>query len=194
MQAGALEGAFADPPQEAARAFRSLLDAMARPGEVRQLAGARPPAGVSAAAGTALLVLCDTDTAIWLPERLATGPLADWIAFHMGAPLTAERGEADFALGFWGELAPLTDWKVGSPDYPDRSTTLIVEVDALEGGPPLRLSGPGIPGERVFAPHLPSEAAFQLAANRRRFPLGVDLVFAAGEAIAALPRSTAIGV
>ena len=30
----AMEGAFADPPAEAARAFRALLEAMARPGQI----------------------------------------------------------------------------------------------------------------------------------------------------------------
>jgi alpha-D-ribose 1-methylphosphonate 5-triphosphate synthase subunit PhnH len=193
MEAAALDGGFSDPAQQAARVFRALLDAMARPGTVRAVAGAAPPRGLSAAAGAALVTLADAETPIWLPERLARGPAADWLRFHTGAPGAGGPGEARFAVGAWGELAPLAQWPAGGPAYPDRSATLIVELDALEGGPQFRLAGPGIAGTRTFAPALPEGAAAELAANAARFPLGVDLILAAGDRLAALPRSTRAG-
>ena len=187
------EGGFDDPAQQAARVFRAVLDAMARPGAVLPVAGATPPKGLSAAAGAVLLTLADAETPVWLAPRLAAGPVAGWLAFHTNAPVAATRGAARFAVGRWEELAPLDRWPAGVPDYPDRSATLIVEIDALEGGPALRLTGPGIAGARSFAPTLPEEAAAALAANAARYPLGVDLILTAGDRVAALPRTIRTG-
>ncbi|MEO1318815.1 MAG: phosphonate C-P lyase system protein PhnH, partial [Pseudomonadota bacterium] len=80
----------------------------------------------------------------------------------------------------------------GTADYPDRSTTLIVELGALKGGQPLSLSGPGINGSVTVSPDLPEGAVAALAGNRARFPLGVDLYLTAGEAVMGLPRSTRV--
>lgn len=185
--AGALAGGFADPPVEAARAFRAALEAMARPGRIVTLAGARPPAPLPVAAGVLALVLCDPETPLWLGPSLATGPVRDWLRFHTGAPLDAARGAAAFALGRWEELAPIEDFADGTPDHPDRSATLVVLLDRLapEGA---RLTGPGIAGA-AFLP-LPDPAA--LRANRARFPRGVDLFLAAGDRLAGLPRSVRV--
>jgi alpha-D-ribose 1-methylphosphonate 5-triphosphate synthase subunit PhnH len=43
MQALALEGGFADAPIDAAHAFRAVMTAMARPGEIRTVRGACRP-------------------------------------------------------------------------------------------------------------------------------------------------------
>lgn len=174
--------AFADPPADAARAFRAILEAMARPGTIRTVA-APAPEGLSPAAAAVLLVLADPTTPVWLPE----GPARDWLVFHTGAPRATTRGEAAFAVGGWDRLAPLSDWAAGTPDYPDRSATLIVEVPRLDG-PGARLTGPGIETEARLP--LPDPAASM--ANAARYPLGVDLILTCGDRIAALPRSTRI--
>jgi alpha-D-ribose 1-methylphosphonate 5-triphosphate synthase subunit PhnH len=189
----ALEGGFADPAAEGARAFRAALDAMARPGHVHELQGARPPRGLSRAAGALLLALADTETPLWLPERLAEGPVAHWLRFHANAPRAAAPGEAAFAVGRWEELVPLAAWPAGEPAYPDRSATLIVELPALFGGLRLSLTGPGIEARETLAPALPEGAAEALRSNAARFPLGVDIFFCAAASIAALPRTTRIG-
>ncbi|MBF9036525.1 phosphonate C-P lyase system protein PhnH [Rhodobacterales bacterium HKCCE2091] len=186
MQATALSGGFADPARDAARAFRAIMTAMARPGSIHALDGAAAPPPISPAAATVLLTLADPDTPVWLSPALSTPEVLDWIAFHTGAPLSA-HGAACFAVGHWSDL-PLADLPAGTPAYPDRSATVIVEVDrlALEGA---RLTGPGIEAEARL--NLPDPAAFR--ANAARFPLGLDFVFCAGREIACLPRSTRIG-
>ncbi|GMG83378.1 phosphonate C-P lyase system protein PhnH [Paralimibaculum aggregatum] len=186
----ALSGGFADPARDGAAAFRAVLSAMAHPGRIERLAGAAPPAGISPAAGALMLALADAETPVWLPERLAGGPVAEWLRFHTNAPAAAGRSAAAFALGRWEELVPLADYPAGCPSYPDRSATLVVDLPALEGGPALTLSGPGLAAPARFAPMLPAEAAAALAENAARFPLGVDVCFAAADRVAALPRST----
>lgn len=186
MDEAALSGGFADAPVEAARAFRAALDAMARPGRIVTLAGAAPPAPLSPAAGALLLTLADADAPVHLAGDHDCAAVRDWLAFHAGAPIVGRAGAA-LAVGRWDALAPLSDFPVGTPEYPDRSATLIVEVDRLaaEGA---RLTGPGIGTEARLS--LPEVAAF--AANNARFPRGLDFFFTAGVALAALPRSTRV--
>ncbi|WP_172291895.1 phosphonate C-P lyase system protein PhnH [Pseudoruegeria sp. HB172150] len=186
MQATALQGGFTDPAPQAAHAFRAIMSAMARPGRIETIAGAMPPAPLSAAAGAVLLTLCDADTPIYLAGQCDTEEARAWIRFHLGAPLAGPR-DAAFALGHWEELQPLSAYPIGTPEYPDRSTTLIVECDRLEANG-ASLKGPGI--RDVAKLSLPEIAAFQ--ANHRRFPLGLDFLFTCSDRIAALPRTTEV--
>jgi alpha-D-ribose 1-methylphosphonate 5-triphosphate synthase subunit PhnH len=186
MQADILTGGFDNAPVQSAQAFRSVMTVMARPGEIAQLSGAVPPAPLSAAAGVLILTLCDPDTGIYLAGALDCQPVRDWITFHTGAPFVSAQ-DADFAFGRWEALAPLSDYRIGTPEYPDRSATLVVEMDHLGQGTELR--GPGI--RDVASLNLPDPAAF--AQNAAQFPLGWDAYFCAGDQIAALPRSTRIG-
>ena len=55
------------------------------------------------------------------------------------------------------------------------------------------LRGPGIPGERrLEVVGLPARFWTERAALAELFPRGIDLVFAAGRALTAVPRSTQI--
>ena len=186
MIAEAVSGGFAEAPVEAARAFREILEALARPGTIRKVAGARPPAPLSVAAGAALLVLTDPTTSLHLAGAADCQAVRDWVAFHIGAPLVSAE-DADFALGTWKALQPVTRFRIGEPAYPDRSATLIVETDRLVNHGPA-LSGPGI--ALVSWLNLPETAAFR--ANRALFPLGFDCLFTAGDRVAGLPRSTRV--
>ncbi|MGR3376986.1 phosphonate C-P lyase system protein PhnH [Salipiger abyssi] len=186
MRDDVLSGGFAEAPVEAARAFRAALEAMARPGTIHEVRGAAAPAPVSVAASVLLLTLCDRETPLYLAPGHDGDAVRDWVAFHIGAPLVGP-GEAMFALGGWEALKPLDAYRIGTPDYPDRSVTLIAELPELvaEGA---RLTGPGI-REAAFL-SLPETRAFR--ANRALFPLGWDCFLVAGDRIAALPRTTIV--
>ncbi len=185
MSVAALEGGFRDGPIDAAHAFRAVMNAMARPGQIQSVAGVRPPAPLSVAAGVVVLTLCDPDTPIYLTPSYDTPAVRDWITFHTGAPLAAP-GQAAFALGPWDEL-PIGEFSIGTPEYPDRSATLIVEMPKLanEG---CVLTGPGIKDETFLG--LPDPSAFQT--NALIFPLGLDFLFTCGDRLAGLPRSTKV--
>ncbi len=182
----ALSGGFADPPIDAARAFRACLDVMARPGRIAELGGAVPPAPLSVAAGTLALTLLDGTTPVHLVGAHDTAAVREWITFHIGAPF-AGAAEAAFAIGTWDALTPVDRFAIGTPEYPDRACTLIVECDALEPRG-ARLTGPGIKDEAHLS--LPEGEAFR--ANRALFPLGFDAFLTAGTRIAGLPRSTTV--
>ena len=83
----------------------------------------------------------------------------------------------------------------GTQEYPDRSTTLIVEIEASTGGRPLVLTGPGIRTQEEIAPAgLPEMFPHLWAGNRQNFPRGIDLILVAGDAVFCLPRTTVLRV
>ncbi len=186
MRPDALTGGFDDAPVQSARAFRAALEAMARPGTLHEVAGAEAPAPVGGAAAVLLLTLCDAQTPLFLAPGHDTDAVRDWVAFHIGAPLSCAE-DATVALGRWPALAPLDRFRIGTPDYPDRSVLLIAELDALSASG-ARLSGPGIETHTHLS--LPETSAF--ADNRARFPLGWDCFFTCGARLAALPRTTKV--
>lgn len=182
----ALTGGFHDPAPDAAQAFRIAMDVMARPGTIQDVAGGQGPSPLSPAAATLLLTLCDSSTPVFLADSHNTAEIRQWLSFHTGAPITGRRG-AQFALGTWGDLAPLEGFPLGSPEFPDRSVTLIIEMDQLDASG-VTLKGPGIKDTAQL--NLPDPEAHRI--NRSRFPLGFDCFFAAGSQLAALPRSTEV--
>lgn len=185
MQTQSLSGGFNNAPVASANAFRAALDVMARPGKIVEISGAIPPAPMSVAAGSLMLTLCDPETPVWLAPSLHSDAITDWQRFHSGAPLLSSRAKAMFAFGGWDELMPITDFAIGTAQYPDRSATLIVEVEALDtNGATLR--GPGIKDHAKLS--LPDIKPIQN--NAQLFPLGLDFFFTSGSRIAALPRTT----
>ncbi|GFE49608.1 carbon-phosphorus lyase subunit PhnH [Roseobacter cerasinus] len=183
MQAETLCGGFADPAIQSAHAFRSVMEAMARPGTIHDISGAEPPAPLSKAAGAVLLTLCDSETPIYLAGEADCDAVRAWLAFHTGAPLTGPS-HCMFALGRWEALMPLHAYPIGTPDYPDRSATLVVDGAGLVASG-TTLTGPGIKDTASLS--LPDVGALQ--ANTALFPLGLDFIFTSGSQLAALPRT-----
>jgi alpha-D-ribose 1-methylphosphonate 5-triphosphate synthase subunit PhnH len=188
-------GAFAEPVFGAQAVFRTVMDCMARPGTVGQITThAKPPLPLGAAAGAVALTLCDHDTPVWLTPQLAKSKMPGWLAFHTGATIATEKQDARFAFVERGAIVPgFGLFCQGTQEYPDRSTTILVEIDAFEGGRPLVLAGPGIEDEARIAPKgLPDTFLSLAQANRALFPRGVDLILVAEDQIVCLPRTTVI--
>ncbi|MEO9459811.1 MAG: phosphonate C-P lyase system protein PhnH [Lentilitoribacter sp.] len=181
-----LEGGFINAPVQSAQSFRKIMNVMAKPGTIENLAVATPPAPLSAAAGSLLLTLCDAQTPIYLSEKFDNADVKAWITFHCNSPFSDAK-DCMFALGAWDQLQPLHNFPIGTPEYPDRSTTMIVEMDELSQTGAV-LSGPGI--KEVGSLSLPETLAFEK--NALLFPLGHDFYFTCGEQIAALPRTTKV--
>ncbi|UWR26601.1 phosphonate C-P lyase system protein PhnH [Sulfitobacter sp. S223] len=185
MHTPILEGGFADKPVDAAHAFRAVMTAMARPGDILDVTGAQPPAPLSIAAGALILTLWDPETPVFLANSHNTAEIRNWITFHTGAPLVDPR-DAAFAIGTWNTL-PVASFSRGTSEYPDRSATLIIELNQLTNSGAV-LRGPGIKDQAELS--LPEADAFQ--ENARLFPLGLDFIFTSGARLAALPRSTKV--
>jgi alpha-D-ribose 1-methylphosphonate 5-triphosphate synthase subunit PhnH len=186
--------AFADPTFESQAAFRRIMRALSAPGTIFACGETlAPPAPLARAAAATLLTLVDFETPLWIAPSFPDA-VDDYLAFHSGAPRAAAPDQAAFALvDLSADGLDLARFALGTAEYPDRSTTIVAQAASLDAGPRLRLAGPGIKGETTLAlSPWPADFVAQWAVNHARFPLGVDLIFAAGARLAALPRSTSV--
>ncbi|VVT09860.1 phosphonate C-P lyase system protein PhnH [Hoeflea sp. EC-HK425] len=188
------EGGFSDPLCSSQMVFRVLMDAMSRPGSVHPLPEVTtPPPPLCASASALIATLADADTPVWLDAAMAkSSEVRDWIVFHTGAPVVSHPSDASFAIVAAPQnLSALNGFSLGTQEFPDRSTTVILQVSTLSEGVPLALGGPGIKGQASLAPApMPQHFEAQWQANRATFPRGIDLILAAPGCVAALPRST----
>ncbi|WP_100959198.1 phosphonate C-P lyase system protein PhnH [Bosea sp. FBZP-16] len=186
---------FADPVFQSQGAFRALLAALSEPGLACDLGDAIvPPAGLEAATAVALLTLADYETPIWLPAALRDGPAGAWLRFHCGAALVDDPARAAFAVIDGAATEPrLAAFNAGDDQFPDRSTTVLIQCAGFEGGEAVTLEGPGIPGRRSIAPTgLRPGFWAEVEDNAAVYPLGVDLLLVHGAQVLGLPRSTQI--
>lgn len=193
MSADAMTGGFADPVFQSQAVFRAVLDAFARPGSVVEIPDTlRPPGPLHAPAAAFLAALADEGTPVHVDHALAgTTAAIDWIRFHTDAPIVDAPGAAAFAvIADPATMPPLKSFALGSAEYPDRSTTVVIQVGTISRETGMRLQGPGIRGFAELAAD-PLSAGFvdQMIENHALYPRGVDIVLASPTAIAALPRS-----
>ena len=185
---------FADKVLSAQSTFRSVMEAMARPGTIQRVAAnVGAPAGMMRGTAAIALTLFDHDTPIWLdPMMSKTSEVARWLKFHASAPVIADSSISHFALiGDASALADLGRFSFGSSEYPDRSTTLILQVESLHQGPAFELRGPGIDGAAILQARIkPVDLFERLAINAALFPRGIDVVLVDDDAIVAIPRTT----
>ena len=195
VKAEALTGGFSDAVFDSQRVFKKLMDGMARPGTPQTIETAvAPPAPLATATGAVLLALCDHDTPVWLSSTLRKTAVPGWVGFHTGAIATEEKGAAQFAVIEAGStIASFGLFAQGSQEYPDRSTTVIIELPDLDGGQELMLSGPGIRHINIISPSgLPEIFPRLWAENNAIFPRGVDVILTCADKFVCLPRTTRI--
>ena len=185
-----------DPVRDAQGIFRSVLDAMAHPGRVVTVPSAlEPPAPLSPATAAVCLTLLDFETPLWLDPTARTPEVLEYLRFHCGVPICEARTEAAFSvLTDALRLPPLGSFQAGSDEYPDRSTTVIVQVAQIIEGIGRRLTGPGIDGERWLALEGVSGRIWgMLQENGGLCPRGIDVLVTAGSQLVGLPRTTRLG-
>ncbi|MEA3129828.1 MAG: alpha-D-ribose 1-methylphosphonate 5-triphosphate synthase subunit PhnH, partial [Paraburkholderia sp.] len=85
----------------------------------------------------------------------------------------------------------LESFALGAAESPEQSVTLLIRVEALTGGAPVVLSGPGIQHTQTIAPvGLPEHFWRERAALAPLFPCGVDCYLVCGNTLIGLPRTT----
>ncbi|MFE7420438.1 phosphonate C-P lyase system protein PhnH [Rhodococcus sp. NPDC057529] len=174
-------------PHRAQRVYRAILEAFARPGTVHALPRTNfPPALLP------VLALADLETGTHVLEQRQ-----DWtsvLAVATGAP-AASLETAKYVTA----LRPPTVTEFGSVTIgtalsPESAATVVCAVDAIDGGTPVRLTGPGMVAETAFAPTGFDPALWEV---RRRlvadFPSGVDLLLVGPDgSLVGIPRTTVV--
>ena len=179
-----LPAGFADKVLSAQSTFRSVMDAMARPGSVQRIAAVagapaaddarhrrdRADAVRSRYAGLARCAGCRRRP--MSPNGSSSTParLSSRIPSICSFALIGDRASAAGARSL----------RVRQHEYPDRSTTLILQVESLTQGPAFELRGPGIDGTAVLRATIqPTDLFERLAINATLFPRGIDVVLVA---------------
>ncbi len=178
-------------PDAQQQAFRAVLDGFARPGT---LVPAQPPGAML----MFLSAVLDESVSLADPQGLV-GTDARRLLL---AP-TAPQAQARFVLLDGRKLVEAGfQPALGTLESPELSATLVLTVDALSDAPittdasvVLQLQGPGVPGKRVLAVSgLHPDWLARRTAWVGAYPMGVDIVLAAPDAMVALPRTTRIVV
>lgn len=186
--------AWPDSVHASQATFRTALKALSEPG-LRQTVPVSivGPAPLDASTTALCLTLFDLETPIWRDRTADTPHVAAYLRFHCGCPLSNDPGSAAFALVADASELSLERFAQGSMEYPDRSTTLLIQVPTLVDGPPRAISGPGIGEPRTLrVGGLPEDFVAHWQENTAAFPLGVDILFCCGNEIIGLPRTTRI--
>lgn len=181
-------------PEVQQTAFRAVLDGFARPGVV-------VPTQDDGADAVLMFLSAVLDESVSLADPLEL--LSADTRRLLLAP-TAPAGQARFVL-LDGRQPPDAAWQpaLGTLESPELGATLVLTVDALadtsiepaESAVRLGLQGPGIPGTRlVSVTGLDRRWLVQRSVWVGAFPLGVDLVLAAPNALVAFPRTTRIAI
>jgi alpha-D-ribose 1-methylphosphonate 5-triphosphate synthase subunit PhnH len=183
---------FNDAVHDAQRTFRALLDALARPGIVQTTATVTPPAGLTIACAVAGLTLLDLETTVWLQSGTSDAVRA-WLLFHTGCRFTEAPQDADFAIiTNLSTMPPLAAFHWGTAEYPEGSTSLLIQLPSLTGATTVNLQGPGI--RQAIALQTPLGPHFwqQWQEMTASYPLGLDAWCLADHQVVGLPRTARV--
>ncbi|WP_413166868.1 phosphonate C-P lyase system protein PhnH [Capilliphycus salinus ALCB114379] len=180
-----------DQVHDAQITFRTLLNALSYPGTSREISiQLTPPPGLTLACAAACLTLFDLETIVWLSEEFES-EVKTWLKFHTGCHFTDHPQDAHFGIIHnINNREPLSSFNWGTAEKPERSTTLLIQFEALETSQFIRLNGPGVFGVRVVK--LPLSASFiqEWKENHQSYPLGVDVFLFGENTVIGLPRTT----
>lgn len=189
-----LDGGFRDPVFQSQSVFRAVMDAMAKPGTLIDCTTTVvPPRPLTPIAAAIACTLCDGDTPVFLDVAMSEAQgVEKWFAFQTGAPVTRTSSTALFALiANPRQMPTLESFAVASQENPETSTTLILILESLNGGTPMRLTGPGVKTEAQISPFgLPDHFLSGWERNQELFPRGVDVILTGPEGLVGLPRTT----
>ncbi len=185
---------FQDLVHDSQSTFRVLLNALSRPGTINKISvQLTPPTGLNIACAAACLTLLDLETLVWLQPGL-NEEVKNWLLFHTGCRFTEKTNQADFAV-IWNldNMPNLSQFKQGTPIYPEDSTTLLITVGTnnvrtIRETP--QLTGAGINQQITMPIDLPDLFWQQWQQNHNSYPLGIDIYFFSEDKVVGLPRTS----
>ncbi len=187
---------FQDSIHDSQNTFKVLLDALSRPGTIYQItAQLNPPSELNTAGAAAYLTLFDLETTVWLQPG-SNEEVKNWLLFHTGCRFTEDTQKADFAVVWDLDNMPnLSQFKQGTPIYPEDSTTLLITVETQNFSSLQRsqiLTGAGINGQITMPIALPETFWQQWQQNHDSYPQGIDVYFFSQAQVVGLPRTLSI--
>ncbi|MBN3254956.1 phosphonate C-P lyase system protein PhnH [Pectobacterium brasiliense] len=182
---------FAHPVFGTQLCFRKIVKAMSEPGSLVTVPNVSGLESMSSATAATLLTLTSHTTPLFIDPKIGNPLLLRTLCLHTNVPIATRLDEADFVLLSGNRFSyDLMALSCGSEAEPEKSTTVIVEVEGMHDGPCLKLTGPGIKTHRIISPRLPGGVRDYLCNRPHAFPTGLDFLFTSGKKLFAIPRST----
>ena len=205
LQLSEIGSGFSDMSLGSQSVFRSALEALSYPGRTVALDVAfETPRAAWASSSGLLLALLEPGSLLWLSPSLVDTDASNWIVFHTDCKITPNQHEADFAwIKNWDELPRLESFALGTDEYPDHSTTCVIDIAApnlaTAAATSITLAGPGIARTSTISqlsatPAQMEDFVTQWTQNHAQFPRGIDVFFATTTGLLGLPRTTRIEI
>ena len=184
-----------DPIHDSQKLFRQLLDCMSRPTSIQYLeADLQVPKPLLLATALSAFSLFDQQVSFYhsLGERI----ISEYLTQNTGA-METKPSIADFVILDGSIYAvDLTLLKQGSPEYPDESASIFLQVERLSKTPlgaswEITATGPGInASDKLYVQGLKENYLEVLSDINSTYPQGIDLYLSSSEnSICGIPRS-----
>ena len=183
---------FKNKTFESQEAFHLILQATANPGKkVKFMNHNYSQEDLHISSVNIIFTLLDLDTNVFI-QSAQENTISNFIKLHTGSPITKNKVESDFAVVTDGDL-DFDSFNEGLDQYPDKATTLIIQIQSMSQGEDFVLSGPGIKNSnRITLSGIPHNFKEKVNANSSKFPLGVDIFLTCKNELISLPRTIKI--
>jgi alpha-D-ribose 1-methylphosphonate 5-triphosphate synthase subunit PhnH len=181
---------FDDPALGSQQTFRAILDAMGHPGQLITIReNPCAPDVFNSASAAACLTLLDYETPVWTDIDWRS-PAISWLQFVCGSSVVTEPCMANFAIITQpATMPPLDYFRIGRYEYPDKATTIVVQVDDIYPGTDKKYSNIFVnKTARLEIKGVTENFWYQWQQLSSRHPLGIDIFFTCDDVLTVLPK------
>lgn len=178
------------------KVYRKVINAMSRPGTIENVRDVEEKFNIDMECFRStyliMLMVLDGEVSYCVKDNETVNVNVNKLT---GAKSKCNK-DADyiFVLNNYKDInSVLEDAKVGILIDPQKSATIIVEVDSINNDSNLLLKGPGIETESSFNVSINNEWVEARNDKNKEYPLGIDMIFTDKDGnIACIPRTTKI--
>ncbi|MGL5354827.1 MAG: phosphonate C-P lyase system protein PhnH [Clostridium sp.] len=182
------------------KSYRKVVDSMSRPGIVNKLKNECEKINfdISINKGILLLMimLLDREVTYCIESENKETYIKEISQLTYSKQTNCEKTDFLFVLkdsSLSKSYEALEKVKVGTLIDPQKSTTIIYEVDNIYGNKKFKIMGPGVDGEKEISINISDELLIIREIKNVEYPLGVDFIFIDKDYnIMCIPRTTSI--
>jgi len=182
---------FDEPIPGSQDTFRAIFAAMEHPGQLVTIhQNPDAPDIFNWASAATCLTLLDRETPVWIDIDQQSSAVS-WLQYCCQSSVVTEPCMANFAIVTQPLNMPdLENFRIGTYEYPENATTLLVQVDDILPGAEYQKSGIGVDQRaHLELRGLPDHFWHQWRQLSGRHPLGIDVFITCEDVLTALPKS-----
>ncbi len=181
---------FDDPALGSQQTFRSIIDAMANPGQLVTIhATPCAPAVINPASAATCLTLLDDETPVWT-DLSWKNPAISWLQFGCGSSVVTEPCMAKFAIVTRpASMPPLDYFRIARVEYPEKATTVVIQVNDIVPLADNKYSDISFDDStQLELKGVPENFWQQCQHLSQEYPMGIDIFFTCEDVLASLPK------